>query len=100
MPEYEFAMIKAECEDGTFTSTGELVFNVYFTAIGHEVDYFFINSDFIADKLGNWAENIFNITAAINIGGHELNFHPIYQSLFFLTYVSLGLAVWFVYSEF
>lgn len=77
-----------------------LFLNVYFTAMGHDVDYFFINSDFIADKLGTWAENIFNITTFINVGDIQLEFHPLYQIIFFSTYVLLGLAIWFVYAEF
>ncbi len=77
-----------------------LILNVVFEAFGHDVDFFFINSDFIADKLGLWAENLFNITTTINIGGKDLVFHPVYQLLFFFVYILLGLAVWFVYSEF
>ena len=77
-----------------------LFFNVYFTGIGHEVDYFFMNSDFIADKLGRWAENLFKLSATITINGKDFVFHPIYQILFFLVYVVLGLGVWFIYSEF
>ncbi len=77
-----------------------LILNVVFEANGHKVDFFFINSNFIADKLGTWAENIFNISATISLGGKDLVFHPVYQLLFFLVYVALGLGVWFVYSEF
>lgn len=77
-----------------------LILNVVFDAYGHNVDFFFINSDFIADKLGTWAEKLFNIEAVISISGKELVFHPLYQLLFFFVYVLLGLGVWFVYSEF
>lgn len=77
-----------------------LFMNVYFTAIGHSVDYFFINSDYVADKLGSWAENIFNVTTRIPVGNVTLEFHPVYQTAFFLVYVLLGAAVWFVYAEF
>lgn len=77
-----------------------LILNVYFSALGHSVDYFFINSDFIADKLGKWAEDLFKLTTMIKIGEYNLEFHPFYQSAFFGTYVLLGFAMWFVYSEF
>ena len=77
-----------------------LVANVLFSALGHEVDFFFINSDFVADKLGKWAEDLFNITSVINVGGLRLEFHPIYQVLFFLVYVAIALGIWFVYSQF
>ncbi len=74
--------------------------NVLFTAMGHDVDYFFLNSDFIPDKFGKWAEDIFNVTATLNLGGYALEFHPIYQVLFFFVYVGIALGIWFVYSEF
>lgn len=76
-----------------------LFLNVYFTAIGHSVDYFFINTNYVADKLGNWANNIFNLSASFTVNGKLLVFHPLYQFLFFFGYVLLGLAVWFVYAE-
>ncbi|MBQ3571881.1 MAG: YwaF family protein [Clostridia bacterium] len=73
--------------------------NVLFTAMGHDVDFFFINSNFIADKLGVWAENIFKITASVTVMGYNLEFHPLYQILFFIVYVAIALGIWFVYSE-
>ena len=76
-----------------------LVMNVVFTAMGHEVDYFFINSTFIAEKLGKWAEDIFNYGAVkFTIAGLELEFHPLYQFIFYLVYVAIGVAVWFIYE--
>ena len=75
-----------------------LFMNVLFSAMGHKVDYFFINSDFVADKLGDWAENLFNITASFKLGKYTLTFHPPYQLVFFFVYVLLGVAVWFVYE--
>ncbi len=77
-----------------------LFLNAYFTAKGNPTDFFFINSTFIADKLGYWAEKLFTKTAIITINGLDLEFHPIYQILFFFTYVLLGLATWFVYELF
>ena len=74
--------------------------NVVFTANGHEVDYFFINSDYVADKLGDWAEKLYNLKSVITVGSKTYEFHPVYQLCFFLTYVLLGLAIWFVYAEF
>lgn len=77
-----------------------LILNVVFTAKGHVVDFFFINSNFVGDKLGNWTDKMFNITLIVNAFGMNLEFHPVYQLVFFLVYVALGLAVWFVYAEF
>jgi ABC-2 type transport system ATP-binding protein len=76
-----------------------LVCNVLFTAMGHEVDFFVINSDFIANKLGDWAENLFKYSFTIKLFGYDLVFRPLYQIIFFIVYIALGLAEWFVYSE-
>lgn len=77
-----------------------LFLNVYFTALGKDVDYFFINSDFVGEKLGKWAEDLFKLNAVITVGGKDLVFRPAYQISFFFSYVLLGLGVWFVYEEF
>jgi len=62
------------------------------------VDYFFVNSDFIADKLGKWAENLRNTTLEFNIGQLKFVFYPVYQSIFFVVYASLGAGMWFLYE--
>lgn len=74
-----------------------LVINAWFTNYDAGVDFFFVNSDFIAEKLGTWAENLRDVTATIYIKDLTLVFYPVYQVLFFLVYVVFGLAMWFVY---
>ena len=76
-----------------------LILNAWFSNYG-EVDFFFINSDFIAEKLGKWAERIRDIVVSFDIGSLKFTFYPLYQFLFFLVYCLLGLAVWFVYEQF
>lgn len=76
-----------------------LVLNPLFTSMGHSVDYFFLNSDFIPEKLGKWAEDIFAISATLNIGNIKLVFYPLYQLLFFLVYVGIAFGIWFVYAQ-
>lgn len=75
-----------------------LILNAWFTNYRPDVDFFFINSDFIADKLGVWAENLRNIIWSFSIGGLTFTYYPLYQVLFFLVYVLLGLGMWFVYT--
>ena len=75
-----------------------LFINAWFSSLGTQVDFFFINSDFVASKLGKWAEDLRNIIVAWNVGGATLIFYPVYQMLFFLVYVVLGLCMWFVYA--
>ena len=73
--------------------------NVYFTAIGHPTDFFFINSDFIADKLGDWAVKLFNKTMVITLkSGIELVFHTWYQLAYFVVYILISLGCWFCYT--
>lgn len=75
-----------------------IVFNAWFTNYNPDVDYFFLNSDFIAEKLGNWAERTRDIVWQFNIGNLSFTFYPLYQFLFLLVYVGLAFAVWFVYE--
>ena len=72
--------------------------NSYFTAIGHETDFFFLNSNFIVDKLGKWAERTRDFVLPVTIGDITLEFYPIYQSLFFLVYVVASVGMWFLYA--
>lgn len=66
----------------------------------NETDFFFINSTFIAEKMGNWAEQLFDIQLAIPINGKEFIIHPIYQAIYFAVYALVGFGVWFVYQLF
>lgn len=82
-----------------------LILNAVFTGL-YEVgrassttDFFFINSDFIADKLGDWANNLRDITAVIPIADIKLTFYPVYQIIFFVVYIFIGLAMWFIYEQ-
>ena len=75
-----------------------LILNAWFSNYG-SVDYFFVNSDFIADKLGNWCEKLRNNHVLhFMIGDLSFTFYPLYQALFFVVYVALGAGVWFVYE--
>ena len=75
-----------------------LILNSWFTNYDPSVDYFFLNSDFIADKLGQWAEDLRDIVVSFSIGGLQFTFYPVYQALFFAVYVLLGAGMWFVYE--
>lgn len=74
-----------------------MVLNVWFSNYA-TVDFFFINSDFIVDKLGIWAEKIFNVSLSFMIGDLTFTFHPIYQVLFLIVYIGVSFAMWFIYS--
>ena len=76
-----------------------LFMNAWLTAKGHSVDFFFINSDFIAEKLGDWAENLRKITFEFKLGDLNLLIYPVYQSLYFVVYIVLSFAMWFLYEQ-
>ncbi|MDD3397222.1 MAG: YwaF family protein [Clostridia bacterium] len=77
-----------------------LFINAWFTNYNSGVDFFFVNSDFIADKLGLWAEHLRDITASFQIGNLTFLFYPLYQVLFFLVYVGFAFGMWFIYEQF
>lgn len=74
-----------------------LIINSWFSNYG-DVDYFFLNSDFIVDKLGKWAEDTRNIVVSFNIGDLNFTFYPLYQFLFFIVYVAITVGIWFLYE--
>ncbi|MBE5730790.1 MAG: ATP-binding cassette domain-containing protein [Clostridiales bacterium] len=76
-----------------------LIINGWFSNYG-SVDYFFLNSDFIVDKLGLWAEKTRDLTWKFNIGELKFVYYPIYQLLFFLVYVGIAFGMWFIYEQF
>ena len=64
-----------------------------------ETDYFFINSTFIAEKLGKWAENIFNnLVFSFELNGKTMTVHPVYQLIYYSAYALLGFGIWFIYQ--
>ena len=80
---------------------GIIFVNAWFTNYG-EVDFFFVNSDYVADflsgALGRWATNMRSITFTFHIKDLTFTLYPVYQALFFLFYIAFTVAVWFLYS--
>lgn len=72
--------------------------NSYLTGIGKETDFFFINSDFIADKLGKWAVNLRSIEATFTLGGVKMIIYPAYQILYWFVYILMSAGMWFLYE--
>lgn len=73
--------------------------NIYYDGVAHlGLDFFFLNSTFISDKLGSWAINIFNDKTSVNINGNTFVFRPLYLTLFYLIYVGLSIGMWYVYE--
>ena len=76
-----------------------LFMNAWLTNYDSGIDFFFINSDFVADKLGTWAENLRNITFVFTHGELTFTLYPVYQAIYFVVYIILSLAMWFVYEQ-
>ena len=82
-----------------------IAFTVYFVLVLFlnawlNKDFFFLNSDFIVDKLGLWAKNTKNFTWGFEFDGVQLVFYPLYQFLFYLVYVAAAFGMWFIYEQF
>ena len=75
-----------------------LVCNAWFAELGHNPDFFFLNGDFIIDKLGKQAEFVLDITAQVTVGGITMTFYPLYQFIFYLVYVAISAGMWFLYA--
>lgn len=75
-----------------------LVINAWFTNYNSDVDYFFLNSGFIAEKLGVWAENLRDVVVEFDLGDLHFRFYPIYQVLFLAVYYAMSFGIWFIYE--
>ncbi len=64
-----------------------------------DTDFFFTNSDHVAEIAGQWAEDLFDFTLSFSIGDAVFTFHLIYQILYFIAYILLTLVVWFVLEQ-
>lgn len=61
-------------------------------------DYFFLYGTHIVDTVGEWAKRIYSVRLSFDIGTHTFELRPVYQSLFFVVYVGMGLVMWFIYE--
>lgn len=75
-----------------------LVVNAWFTNYNADVDYFFLNSNFIADKLGTWAEDLRKFVWQFSVGELNFTFYPLYQFLFLAVYYAMSFGMWYIYE--
>ena len=76
-----------------------LIANAVLTGLGTKTDFFFINSDFVAGKLGTWAEELREITFIVNYKEYQFILYPVYQLIYFGVYIVLSFAMWFLYEQ-
>ena len=83
-----------------------LVLNVYFNRVNvvtgladHDTDYFFIYTNKIGSKLGDFGTNIYiKSLKQFEFKGYIYTVRPLYQALYFVGYVLFGFAMWFIYQ--
>ena len=79
------------------------VLNIYYTGTKSlygiaAPDYFFINSDFIAKKVGTWAEDLWKMDFVWTQNGYTFELHWPYLLSYFSVYVLFALGMWYVYE--
>lgn len=75
-----------------------LVINAWFSNYNPDVNYFFLNNDFIPKKFGVWGESLLNVKLEFDLAGLHFKFYPLYQFLFFLVYFAAAFGMWFLYE--
>ena len=68
--------------------------------IGSGTDYLFINGTYILDIISDQAYHMLDIKLKWTWGNATFVIYPLYQAIFYLGYVSIAFAMWFVYSLF
>jgi ABC-2 type transport system ATP-binding protein len=83
-----------------------VIINSLFTAIKQvttpgfvgTVNFFYVNSDYVAQKLGLWAINLRIPNFIITIGSLKLDFHHYYVLVFYLAFVALLFILYYLYE--
>ena len=65
------------------------------------VDFFFLNSTHVIDQLGPGLLPLRNqFIWRFDVGDLAFTYYPVFQGLFFITYIGLALVMWFIYINF
>ena len=75
-----------------------LVVNTVGTAYGYDVDFFFLNSDYVPSQIGDWAKKIYEFSFSFVLAGKSFLIHPVYLLAFYLVYVGFAFLMWYVYE--
>lgn len=76
-----------------------LVANTWLVNYDSTIDFFFMNSDYIATKLGSWANDLRDIVVNFKIGDLTFVIYPVYQAVYCIMYAMFALAMWFVFEQ-
>lgn len=77
--------------------------NIYYTGTAtlygiDPPDFFFINSDFIAEKVGQWGEDLWRMNVVWTQNGYTFTLHWPYLLSFFAVYVAFAFGMWYLYE--
>ncbi len=68
--------------------------------LGTGTDFLFINDTYVLDLFGKEAYHMMDVRIRFEAGGMVFVIYPLYQAVFFVGYVAIAFAMWFVYSLF
>ncbi len=71
-----------------------LILNSWFANYFPDVDFFFLNGNYLVDMLGEWAKNIKSVEFSIPLGDITLKFYPLYQLIFYVVYLAISALMW------
>ena len=76
-----------------------LAANAWLVNYDSTIDFFFMNSNFIASNLGSWADDLRDIVTTFTIKDLTFTIYPVYQTVYCLAYALFALAMWFVFEQ-
>lgn len=76
-----------------------LAANAWLVNYDSTIDFFFMNSNFIASNLGSWADDLRDVVTTFTIKDLTFTIYPVYQTVYCLAYALFALAMWFVFEQ-
>ena len=98
----------------TFSAYNQVIFNMHHiydgfkfgwfekTHIIGDTDFFFANSDFLPEKLGEAGKKVFKMIFEFDLPNapRKAVIYPPFQIIYYVSYVLLGFGMWFIYVLF
>ena len=78
-----------------------LIVNAWFINYREGVNYFYANTEFVAEQLSTifpFVMDIRDITLEFYIGNLHFVYYPVWQFLFWLGFLIMGIGMWFLYE--
>ena len=75
-----------------------IIFNVWFVNYNKAVDYFFLSSDFLFEKLSISADIKYNYEVTFYYGKLIFKFYPVFYLTLYVCYIALMFIMWYIYD--